>query len=420
MLTERHQDIIRRILLKEGDSMPRKYQNGKLEIRRDVSRPYYFVRITVPIIGPDGRQLMRRKQTLGFLDTITLKQAKALRAEALEAANMGKILADSQVKFKHVAQRFLNVRVPQLGVAAQAKYSGQIARHILPAFGEMKMCEIDRPAVEQWLTAKAETLSWWTRIDLKGILSAIFTTAADWKLYAGDNPTKGVRCGRKALAHEKRLLSRDDMQRLLGALDGDVKLIILTIFGTGLRISEVLGLRWGNIDLDAGTLKVAQRWYRGDLDEPKTQASERTRQLGPLVEEFKRRWIGVQGFAGGSLVPPPFTGSAVTCAIKDRYIFVGDDGLTPPDERDLLRYVLRPTLKRLGLYYPGFGWHGFRRQNISWRQQAGATPFEAQKSAGHASMDMTYEYSLTDAERERDQVGKMFERLLDGPEGKTQ
>ena len=377
------------------------------------------MRITVPIIGPDGRQLTRRKQNLGFLDTITLKQAKVLRAEALEAANMGKILAESQVKFKHVAQRFLSVRVPQLSVAAQAKYSGQIARHILPAFGEMKMCEIDRPAVEQWLTAKAETLSWWSRIDLKGILSAIFTTAADWKLYAGDNPTKGVRCGRKTLAHEKRLLSRDDMRRLLGALDGDVKLIILTIFGTGLRISEVLGLQWGHIDLDAGTLKVAQRWYRGDLDEPKTQASERTRQLGPLVEEFKRRWIGAQG----SQEVPSLrqTGSAVACAIKDRYVFTGDDGLTPPDERDLLRYQLRPALKRLGLYTAG---HGLAHMAPDVRVVAAVCGWlyavRGAEEARHASPDMTFEYTLLDAEREREQIGRMFERLLDGPGERTQ
>jgi hypothetical protein len=63
----------------------------------------------------------------------------------------------------------------------------------------------------------------------------------------------------------------------------------------------------------------------------------------------------------------------------------------PPDDRDLLRYEFRPDLKRLKLDYPGFGWHAFRRQNIAWRQQVGgATPLEAQKAAGHASLDMTY------------------------------
>ena len=79
---------------------------------------------------------------------------------------------------------------------------------------------------------------------------------------------------------------------------------------------------------------------------------------------------------------------------KDKFIFVGEDGLMLPDDRDLLRYEFRPVLKRLKLYYPGFGWHAFRRQNITWRQQlGGATPLEAQKAAGHGSLDMTRTYA---------------------------
>jgi hypothetical protein len=103
---------------------------------------------------------------------------------------------------------------------------------------------------------------------------------------------------------------------------------------------------------------------------------------------------------------------------RDCFLFVGDDGLMPPDDRDLLRFQFRPILKRLGLYYPGFGWHAFRRQNITWRQQvAGATLPEAQKAARHASLDMTYLYTLKDAERETSQQQAMFDYLFGRAEG---
>jgi len=36
--------------------------------------------------------------------------------------------------------------------------------------------------------------------------------------------------------------------------------------------------------------------------------------------------------------------------------------------------------------------HTFRSLNVTWRQQVGATPIEAQKAAGHASLDMTFLY----------------------------
>jgi hypothetical protein len=55
--------------------------------------------------------------------------------------------------------------------------------------------------------------------------------------------------------------------------------------------------------------------------------------------------------------------------------------------------------------------HSFRRLNVTWRQQAGATPAEAQKAAGHGSLDMTFLYTQTEEAREREHVGKIMERL---------
>ena len=254
----------------------------------------------------------------------------------------------------------------------------------------MRLAHVDHAAVEAWLVSKEqEGLSWWTREGLRGVMSSIFSAAREWKLWTGDNPAAHVRLGRKKEVREKRAITPDDMRRLLGALNEPVRFIVLIAFGTGLRISEVLGLQWRDIDLNNGTLTVSRRFYRGDLDEPKTEHSKRVRQLGPLTEEFRRRHSN---------------------QAQERFVFIGDDGHMPPDERDLLRWPLRPLLKRLGLYYPGFGWHAFRRQNVTWRQQEGATPLEAMRAAGHTRVDTTMLYTLTDAEREREQVEKMFAR----------
>lgn len=335
---------------------------------------------------------------LGFVDQISSREAKARQAKLVEAANDGRAVIQSQIHFRAIAQRFLDVRLPQLGAATQEKYGIQIRQHILPAFGDLRMCDIDRAKVEEWLNAKEKAgLGWWSRTDLKGILSGIFTKADEWNLYQGANPTKGIKIGRKREVREKKLLTPENLRRLLAAVPDEVRFMLTIIFATGLRISEVFGLQWRDIDIDAGTLKVARRWHRGDVDDPKSQQSERTRQLGPLVEEFKRRYPGAHAI--------------------EKYIFVGDDGIVPPDDRDVLREILRPAAKRLGIYWPGFGWHTFRRQNVSWRQEAGATPLEAQKAAGHAKLDMTYLYTITDADREREQVERMMARLMEGEGG---
>ncbi len=102
----------------------------------------------------------------------------------------------------------------------------------------------------------------------KGVLSAIFITAADWKLWTGgDNPTKGVRVGKKRLVCEKRLHKVDELRAILAAVGDRARFIILILFGLGLRISEGLGLKWADVNFEGAELSVRRRWYRGDLSE---------------------------------------------------------------------------------------------------------------------------------------------------------
>jgi hypothetical protein len=218
-----------------------------------------------------------------------------------------------------------------------------------------------------------------------------------WGLWAGENPTLGVRVGRKKFVREKRLLKVEEMQVILVALPDHLRFLILILFGFGLRISEALGLRWRDVDFEQAQIKIRRRWYRGDLseeDETKSEASHATLRLcGPLLAEFR------------VCDPGP--------AKRDAFLFLGPDGATPCDDRDLLRYEFRPVLKRLGLYYEGFGWHAFRRQNITWKQQlGGATPLEAQKAARHASLDIRTSTRSPIPSAKRFSSLRMFEALL--------
>jgi hypothetical protein len=52
------------------------------------------------------------------------------------------------------------------------------------------------------------------------------------------------------------------------------------------------------------------------------------------------------------------------------------------DDRDINQHFLRPVAKALGIYYPGFGFHAFRREAITHLARL-LDPFQAQRMAGH-------------------------------------
>lgn len=97
-------------------------------------------------------------------------------------------------------------------------------------------------------------------------------------------------------------------------------------------------------------------------------------------------------------------------------MFHKDDG-KPLDDRDVLRDIIRPAAERLDLYFEGFGWHSFRRQNITLMQED-ATTFEAMQQVGHTRSTMTSHYTVVGLARREQAVLRVQERLFGSQEKK--
>jgi integrase len=151
---------------------------------------------------------------------------------------------------------------------------------------------------------------------------------------------------------------------------------------TGLRLGEVLGLRWADLDLDAGTLSV-RRTMIGIRDgapvfeDPKTPRSRRTLRIpaGSLAalrvqrdrQNFERQALG-GGYADHDLV------------------FVTPLG-TPLDAANVLKR-LRVALKRAGLP-ASYTFHSLRHSAATIMLAAGVNPKVAADRLGHASAGFT-------------------------------
>lgn len=291
--------------------------------------------------------------------------------------------------------------IAQLAAPTQAKYNFHLRKHIRPDLGACALAGITPRKLDQWLAQKKRAgLSWAYRNDLRGLVSGIFTVAKKWGMFAGENPAKLASIGRKTPVREKRKLTARETRALLAALPGDVRMIVMMGLFCTLRISEILGLRWKHIDFAAGVVKVRQRYYRGDLDRTKTDESARDVPLGELIEDLRAMHAAAQ----------PGAGEQYVFRVRTKRGFTRDD-------RSIQRAFLRPTAKRLGIYWEGFGFHSFRREAITGIA-AGADPIQAMRAAGHTRMDTTLLYGLRDLERQDAAIRKMQKAIL-GRKGKA-
>lgn len=380
----------------DGGRMARREHQMPRVLRQKGRRPYWYIRYRRKILV--NKNHIRRKEewdALGYCDELTKREAERLRDEIMRSVNREVYTIQSHIPFEDFVKIYEREHIPTLSAGARAKYSGSLVRHILPAFGNKKLCDIDTQSVQEFLNVKKdEGLAWWTRNDLKNVISSIFTKAEDWGYWEGRTPTRRTVVGRKHWKRERRILTDDQFRRLLVALPTWVQLMVMTAVSTGMRVSEVLGLKWRNVDFEEGAIFVRERFYRGDTNGPKSDKAYRRLALGHLVEDYLNH--------------------KSADAKADAYVF-GKDG-NPLDDRAILKDFIRPTAKRLGIYFPGFGWHSFRRQHITEIQEMGATTFETQAQAGHSRPDMTSDYTIVSYERRKQAVLRLQERLLGKPQ----
>ena len=284
-----------------------------------------------------------------------------------------------------------------LAASTRAKYMSHAENHIRPTFGKLQLREVTTRLIEAWLDDKAKppvNLSWATRTDLRNILSSVFTKAEDWGYWQAKNPVERVSVGRRLNVREKRKLTTEQQSHLLAMVPESVALMIETALFCSLRVSEILGIQEKDFDGNAKTLSLRQRFYRGDLDVTR-KTKPRTLQVGDLAPRLALRLTGEpDAFLFRVETRPQWGRKSAVCR----------------DDRDILQHFLRPAAKALGLYYPGFGFHAFRREAITDTADLIGVG-QAMKLAGHSSANMTQLYTLDDQDRQADAVKIRQERL---------
>ena len=395
------------VLTLTGGLLPKvRIQHPGVHERTDRGGSYWYFRYWDDALQPDGKmKAVRKFQAVGPSkgeNRLSKEQAELERDKFLAKINKPTIqakIADGLALFSKMVDKFKAAHVEAqvagrflLAKPTREKYLLHLDQRIVPQWGSRRLCEINPDEVQQWLFETCH--SWHMMNDLRGIMSGIYTKAEEWGYWPEGrrNPMSRVKIGEKWSVRPERILTEEETVKVLARLSDPNLLVLETAIATGARISEILGLKWRHVDLQSGVIRIMQRNWRGDIDDPKSKTSKRPLTLGYLVDRYRVK-------------------AAAEKAQPESWVFVRTDGSGLPLWDSGVRQAMKRAAAAEGCDFPGLGPHSFRRANITWRQEVGGSSIEASKIAGHSTVRMTEEYTKIQLTRQEELTRLIQERL---------
>ena len=349
----------------------RRFQSGCL-FKRGKRRKVWVARWREDVLREDGSVgRMLRSVVLGAVaDLPTRAGAQTRLEEQLRPLNQGSARPEATMAFGTFAEtQWQTLVLPTLKLSTQHGYRNVLRKHVLPCRRDWRLRYIGRQDVQQWVAEKFRQRQGWQTVRNSWVLlSGILETAVEYG-YLSVNPARGVKFPQKELKDAPAIIAGADFTKLLAHVEEPYRTMLSLIAATGLRIGELLALRWRALDLHHGTLAVRESVFEGKFQLPKTLKAKRTIPLGPnAVAALQAHQQRVMRTAPEDLV-------------------FGNRKGAPMRESKILTEVLQPAAVKAGL--GRVTWHQFRHIHSSLLNDLRVPVKIAQEQLGHASIATT-------------------------------
>ena len=233
----------------------------------------------------DGRQRWQKVEG-------GVRAARAARADVAARKGRGeKVRPRPNLRFNEAADSWWKDKASNLRPNTQNAYGASL-RHLRARFGNWRLDDVDVTAVARFVAEQqAAGLAGWTVRGQMTVMGRVFDHATRHGGWHGSNPVRQLDRDERPRADErpKRILSGEELAKLVEAVEDRHRLIFKFAAATGARLGEVLGVKWHTLDFEAGTVRISHQLdRRGDYVALKTGRSNRTIEIPPtLVTELR-------------------------------------------------------------------------------------------------------------------------------------
>jgi integrase len=355
--------------------MTKRRGNGEGSITRHKKSGLWMARYTAQTPQGPKRKTIYGKKRQGVADKL---------ARALSNRVDGIVMDDKNLTMGDYLDRWLSDAVR--GTVRESTYSRDkylVTNHIKPSIGRLKLKNVNALHLQSLYRDRLDSgLSPSTVQKIHHVLHKALARAVRWNLVPR-NPADDVKAP-TPIPKEMHPLSASEARKLLKTARGDrLEALYVLAVHTGMRRGELLGLKWGDVDLNSSTVRVRRsltRTHNGRrlaLGDTKNKKSRRTVRLTPRGMEALKRHRARQ--AEEKLKAGDLYGD-------QDLVFAGQGGgfINPSNLR---QRSFVPLLKRAGL--PQITFHDLRHTCASLLFQRNVHPKFVQELLGHASVAIT-------------------------------
>ena len=204
-------------------------------------------------IDASGRRRRRKLNAATLQAARALLNAEKARADEIKTKGYSAPVADS---FCSVLDRYLRYQKPRLSHRSYERTRGIAEAHLRPALGQLRIGDIRRTDIQDYVTKRAGEVSPGTTIKEANVLKHLLGLAVEWDLIPF-NPAAKIKTPRTP-AGRVRYLGPGELRTLIDACPDWLRPIVVLAAFTGMRRGEIIGLRWMHVDLQGGRLMLAQ------------------------------------------------------------------------------------------------------------------------------------------------------------------